>query len=533
MTTTVLLALIKKLEGKVDSLETISFESVTELPETGEPNIIYLVPKSDPETGNYSDEYIWDSDNQTYEKIGDTQVSGLPEVTSADNGKILGVENGEWGKIENLGKIEIFDVGISTNSISLYNKKKVLDIINADRNGKTCILRGNYNSKRQQFYLPLDIRDDSVSFFNMQYNSDNSAMILIAIYASTSKNSTTLNRKTSFTNFGVLTPLVANKLLKVNSSATMFEMADPTPNANPNIASAYDATATYDLGDLVIYNGTLYECTTAITVAEAWTAAHWTAKTVADELANKADVSDIPADYAKDTAVTALYDSTATYELGDIVMYNKELYECTTAIPVAEAWDSTHWTKTDIFSQMPTPGGASYVELGGKLLAGDNTLTFNNECITVGSIFEFYTDTYGVNPTDVSVTDGTLVLTFDAQQNNLKVKVRVWEDENPITVIKSVDILTSDTGPVSAAVKFTYKEDNVEISEQTILYSQTDPPINIGDLILVDYGITYAGHWTIKAVRSCVYNGTVYAVGEIIRHWEFTEEVDFTVVENI
>lgn len=41
------------------------------------------------------------------------------------------------------------------------------------------------------------------------------------------------------------------------------------------LAGAYDATATYAVGDLCIYDGILYECTTAIATAEAWDATHW------------------------------------------------------------------------------------------------------------------------------------------------------------------------------------------------------------------------------------------------------------------
>lgn len=47
---------------------------------------------------------------------------------------------------------------------------------------------------------------------------------------------------------------------------------------------AYDDTATYAVGDLCIYNNTLYKCTTAITTAEAWNASHWTATSIADEI---------------------------------------------------------------------------------------------------------------------------------------------------------------------------------------------------------------------------------------------------------
>lgn len=41
------------------------------------------------------------------------------------------------------------------------------------------------------------------------------------------------------------------------------------------MASNYNASSTYAIGDYCLYNGKLYECTTAITTPEAWTAAHW------------------------------------------------------------------------------------------------------------------------------------------------------------------------------------------------------------------------------------------------------------------
>ena len=46
---------------------------------------------------------------------------------------------------------------------------------------------------------------------------------------------------------------------------------------NGSIAPYYSASATYDVGDKVRYGNILYECNTAITTAEAWTDAHWTA----------------------------------------------------------------------------------------------------------------------------------------------------------------------------------------------------------------------------------------------------------------
>ena len=61
---------------------------------------------------------------------------------------------------------------------------------------------------------------------------------------------------------------------------------------------AYDDTATYAVGDLCIYNNTLYKCTTAITTAEAWNVSHWAQTSIAGEISElksgKADISDIP-----------------------------------------------------------------------------------------------------------------------------------------------------------------------------------------------------------------------------------------------
>lgn len=52
----------------------------------------------------------------------------------------------------------------------------------------------------------------------------------------------------------------------------------------PGTAAAYSSSATYAVGDYVFYGGTLYRCITAITTAEAWTAAHWTAAVLGDDV---------------------------------------------------------------------------------------------------------------------------------------------------------------------------------------------------------------------------------------------------------
>lgn len=67
----------------------------------------------------------------------------------------------------------------------------------------------------------------------------------------------------------------------------------------------------------------------------------------------------------------------------------------------------------------------SYIEVEGTLLAGTTTITLTDSAITTDSKFDFYTSIYGVNPTAVTVSNGSITLTFDAQETDMTVEVRV------------------------------------------------------------------------------------------------------------
>ena len=60
------------------------------------------------------------------------------------------------------------------------------------------------------------------------------------------------------------------------------------------VAPEYSSSATYAVGDYCIYDAVLYRCTTAITTAEAWTAAHWSEVKLGQEVTNlKEDLSEL------------------------------------------------------------------------------------------------------------------------------------------------------------------------------------------------------------------------------------------------
>lgn len=70
-------------------------------------------------------------------------------------------------------------------------------------------------------------------------------------------------------------------------------------------------------------------------------------------------------------------------------------------------------------------GGAPYKELTGTLTSGSTTLTITDSAITTTATYDFYADVFGLSPTAISLSTGSITLTFEAQQSNVTVKVRV------------------------------------------------------------------------------------------------------------
>ena len=72
-----------------------------------------------------------------------------------------------------------------------------------------------------------------------------------------------------------------------------------------------------------------------------------------DELAQKPSV-DAYTKQESDAFITDEYSATSTYAIGDMVIHDNALYVCSTAITTAEAWNSAHWTLTDIATAIGT-----------------------------------------------------------------------------------------------------------------------------------------------------------------------------------
>ncbi len=70
-------------------------------------------------------------------------------------------------------------------------------------------------------------------------------------------------------------------------------------------------------------------------------------------------------------------------------------------------------------------GKLTYKDLTDTLTAGNTSITISDSSITTNSTIDVYTDSFGINPTNISVSTGSVTLTFAALQSNLGVKVRV------------------------------------------------------------------------------------------------------------
>lgn len=147
----------------------------------------------------------------------------------------------------------------------------------------------------------------------------------------------------------------------------------------------------------------------------------WIAKlnvdgTIRDIRDNTIQLSEIPTaslDYLG-RVVQYIGNTTSTYTRG-------YFYECVaTGTPALYSWE-----QVDV---QEGGGGNEHVEVkSGTLLAGSTsiTLTFTTETIGTDTLVEVFTDTVGVNYTNISTTSTTVTLTFDAQVSAVKVAVQI------------------------------------------------------------------------------------------------------------
>lgn len=88
------------------------------------------------------------------------------------------------------------------------------------------------------------------------------------------------------------------------------------------------------------------------------------------------------------------------------------------------------WVKLDgTWCQISTGGGGAslgFTDVPGTLTAGSTSITLQDAIIETSSVIEIYTEG-GVEYNTISVSTGSVTITFDAQQSDLSLFARVWE----------------------------------------------------------------------------------------------------------
>lgn len=99
-----------------------------------------------------------------------------------------------------------------------------------------------------------------------------------------------------------------------------------------------------------------------------------------------------------------------------------------TVTEAGDNWDASNLNgmESRINSAFNTLAACGFVEVTGTLLAGSTTLVLSDASITSTSTLDVFTDVYGVSPTDMVASTGSVTLTFEAQESDLGVKVRVY-----------------------------------------------------------------------------------------------------------
>lgn len=96
-----------------------------------------------------------------------------------------------------------------------------------------------------------------------------------------------------------------------------------------------------------------------------------------------------------------------------------------TITEAGDAFNATNMNDLEDRIEAAIEGGDLWTDFTGTLTAGSTSLTISNALITESSTFDYYTEYFGINPVGASVTNGSITLTFEAQDIDLGVKVRV------------------------------------------------------------------------------------------------------------
>lgn len=110
----------------------------------------------------------------------------------------------------------------------------------------------------------------------------------------------------------------------------------------------------------------------------------------------------------------------------DAVDISQHPLDSNTLFVVVVNEDSHDRTKKISFPDLSSSISSSpWVEVTGTLTTGSTTITLSDASITTDSTIDVYTSVFGINPVGIAVATGYVTITFEAQDADIGVKVRV------------------------------------------------------------------------------------------------------------
>ncbi len=109
---------------------------------------------------------------------------------------------------------------------------------------------------------------------------------------------------------------------------------------------------------------------------------------------------------------------------GQFLKYNSSdsEWQNVTVIDDSTTSASKVWSSNKTNSELSSKEDAPTI-LTSTLTSGSTSLTFSNAAVTTTAMYDVYVDKYGLTPTDITITTGQAVLTFEAQSADVSVKL--------------------------------------------------------------------------------------------------------------
>lgn len=78
-----------------------------------------------------------------------------------------------------------------------------------------------------------------------------------------------------------------------------------------------------------------------------------------------------------------------------------------------------------MYNGIEYPQCVPYKEFEGTLTTGQTSITFSDNVINSNRVIDYFPSIYGLVPTSITVTSGSVVFTFEEQETDMTLEVRI------------------------------------------------------------------------------------------------------------